>query len=129
MGIANIKLVIFRYFANYRNMKLTTATTAFAALANETRLRVFRLLVRRGPNGLSAGEIARRLKVAPPTLSSHLAQLERAGLIHSWRLERRIFYAIEIEGTRRLLRYLTEDCCKGQPELCGDLLGAGDVCG
>lgn len=64
----------------------------------------------------------------PPTLSSHLAQLERAGLVRSWRVERRIFYAVEVEGTRRLLRYLTDDCCKGQPELCGDLLKASTVC-
>ncbi len=109
-------------------MKVATATSAFAALANETRLKVFRLLVRLGPNGLPAGDIAKRLKVAPPTLSAHLAQLERAGLVHSWRVERRIFYALEVEGTRRLLRYLTEDCCRGQPELCGDLVVAGDVC-
>lgn len=109
-------------------MKITTAVSALASLANETRLKVFRLLVRQGPNGLSAGEIARRLKVAPPTLSSHLAQLERAGLVHSWRVERWIYYALEVEGTRRLLRYLTEDCCQGHPELCGDLLAASDVC-
>ncbi|MEM7044381.1 MAG: metalloregulator ArsR/SmtB family transcription factor [Pseudomonadota bacterium] len=109
-------------------MKISSATTAFAALANETRLKVFRLLVRQGPGGMAAGDIARRLKVAPPTLSSHLAQLERSGLICSWRVERHIYYALEIEGTRRLLRYLTEDCCQGHPELCGDLLAAGDVC-
>jgi DNA-binding transcriptional ArsR family regulator len=109
-------------------MKITAAISAFASLANETRLKVFRLLVRQGPNGLPAGEIAKRLKVAPPTLSAHLAQLERAGLVRSWRVERRIFYALEIEGTRRLLRYLTEDCCQGHPELCGDLLAASGVC-
>jgi len=101
---------------------------ALAALSQETRLRAFRLLVRQGPTGLSAGDIAERLAVPPPTLSSHLAQLERAGLARSWRVERHIFYAVEVEGTRRLLRYLTEDCCQGQPELCHDLLTASTVC-
>ena len=109
-------------------MKIQTAIASFASLANGTRLKVFRLLVRQGPDGLTAGQIAKRLKVAPPTLSTHLAQLERAGLVHSWRVERWIYYAIEIEGTRRLLRYLTEDCCQGHPELCGDLLTMSDVC-
>lgn len=109
-------------------MELKAATQALAALAHETRLRVFRLLIREGPNGLPAGQIAERLGVMPSTLSAHLAQLERSGLIHSWRVERRIFYAVQIEGTRRLLRYLTEDCCQGHPELCSDLLAASAVC-
>jgi DNA-binding transcriptional ArsR family regulator len=109
-------------------MEIITAVNALSSLANETRLRVFRLLVTQGPSGLPAGEIAKQLDVAPPTLSSHLAQLERAGLVHSWRVERRIFYALEVEGTRRLLRYLTEDCCQGHPELCGELSTASDVC-
>ena len=109
-------------------MDTKTAVPAFSALAHDTRLRVFRLLVREGPDGLPAGRIASELDVAPPTMSSHLAQLERAGLVRSWRVERRIFYAVEVEGTRRLLRYLTEDCCRGRPELCGDLLAASVVC-
>ena len=108
-------------------METKDAVSILSALAHETRLEVFRLLVTEGPAGLSAGEIAKRLDVPPPTLSSHLAQLERAGLARSWRVERRIFYAVEIEGTRRLLRYLTEDCCQGQPQLCADLLAAGRV--
>jgi len=109
-------------------METKQAVVALSALAQETRLRAFRLLVQQGPTGLPAGEIAERLTVPPPTLSSHLAQLERAGLVHSWRLERRIFYAVDVEGTRHILRYLTEDCCQGHPELCGDLLAASTVC-
>ena len=109
-------------------MKIQMAVAAFSALSNETRLKVFRLLIKRGPDGLPAGQIARRLHVPPPTLSGHLAQLERAGLVQSWRVERQIFYALEVDGTRRLLRYLTEDCCRGQPELCGDFLEASGVC-
>lgn len=106
-------------------MEIKDAVAALSALAHDTRLQVFRLLVTEGPAGLPAGEIATRLNVPPPTLSSHLAQLERAGIVRRSREQRRIFYAIEVDGTRRLLRFLTEDCCQGQPELCGDLLSAG----
>lgn len=103
------------------------AVEALAALAQEHRLRVFRLLVREGPDGLSAGDIAGRVAVPPSTLSHHLAHLERAGLLRSWRVERRIFYAIDFEGTRRLVAFLTEDCCQGRPDLCG-YGGAAEVC-
>ncbi|MBL8660636.1 MAG: helix-turn-helix transcriptional regulator [Rhodospirillales bacterium] len=100
-------------------MDHTAATEAFSALAQEHRLAVFRLLVREGPNGLPAGEIATRVAVPPSTLSHHLAHLERAGLLRSRRSQRRIIYAVDIEGTRRLIAFLTEDCCKGHPEICG----------
>jgi DNA-binding transcriptional ArsR family regulator len=95
------------------------AVEALGALAQEHRLAVFRLLVRQGPSGLPAGEIAARIAVQPSTLSHHLGLLERAGLLRSWRVERRIFYAVDLEGTRRLLAFLTEDCCQGRPDLCG----------
>lgn len=100
-------------------MKTPDALQALAALSHATRLEVFRLLVRQGAIGLPAGEIAERLEVAPSTLSPHLAQLERAGLATSSRDERRIFYAVNIEGMRALLAFLTEDCCGGHPEICG----------
>jgi ArsR family transcriptional regulator, arsenate/arsenite/antimonite-responsive transcriptional repressor len=102
-------------------METTQALEALSALAQATRLEVFRLLVRQGPIGMPAGQIAEALEVAPSTLSPHLAQLERAGLATSWRDERRIFYAVNVEGTRRLLAFLTEECCSGHPELCRDL--------
>lgn len=95
------------------------AVSAFSALAHDHRLIVFRMLVRQGSNGMPAGEIAQRLSIAPSTLSRHLAQLERAGLLRSWRVERHVFYAVDIEGTRRLVAFLIEDCCQGHPELCG----------
>ena len=100
-------------------MKAADAVRALAALSHATRLEVFRLLVREGAIGLPAGQIAERLEVAPSTLSPHLAQLERAGLATSSRDERRIFYAVDIEGMRALLTFLTEDCCGGHPEICG----------
>ena len=109
-------------------METKEALDALAALAQATRLAVFRLLIRQGPIGMTAGAVAEALGVAPSTLSPHLAQLERAGLATSWRVDRRIFYAVDIEGTRRLLRYLTEECCGGHPELCRDLWRSADFC-
>lgn len=100
-------------------MEIKEAVAALSALAQETRLAVFRLLVREGPGGLPAGEVAASLGVTPATLSFHLAQLEKAGLLVSRRKSRRIFYAVDLEGTRRVLSFLTEDCCQGRPELCG----------
>ena len=102
-------------------MERIDAIGALAALAQETRLAVFRLLIKVGPNGLPAGKVAARVGVPPATLSFHLGQLERAGLIRSRRQSRSIIYAADIEGTRRLIAFLTEDCCQGQPEICGRL--------
>ena len=104
-------------------METNTAVDALAALAHPTRLAVFRLLVRAGPNGLPAGTIAEELAVPPSTMSHHLGALERAGLARSWRRQRQIFYSTDFEGTRRLLAFLLEDCCRGHPEICGTLMG------
>jgi DNA-binding transcriptional ArsR family regulator len=95
------------------------AIEALAGLAQEHRLRVFRLLLREGPGGLPAGQIAERLGVPASTMSSHLAQLERASLLRSRRDQRRILYAVDLDGVPRLLAFLIEDCCQGHPELCG----------
>ena len=102
-------------------MEERTALAALAALAHETRLAVFRLLVTVGPSGLPAGEIAERLGVVASTMSFHLKELDRAGLLRSWRRQRQILYAADYEGTRGLLAFLTRDCCQGHPEICGDL--------
>lgn len=91
----------------------------FAALANELRLEVFRLLVATLPNAMPAGQIAQQLRVPASTLSTHLAQLERAGLLKSWREQQRILYAVDTEGTKSLVGFLVNDCCNGEPELCG----------
>jgi DNA-binding transcriptional ArsR family regulator len=102
-------------------MKAHNAVTALAALAHETRLTVFRLLVRCGGNGLPAGEIAERVGVPASTLSFHLRELKRADLLHSWRRQRQIFYAADVEGTRELLTFIIHDSCQNRPEICSDL--------
>ena len=96
-------------------MEISTATSAFAALAQETRLAAFRLLVRAGPAGLPAGEIARALETAPSTLSTHLGLLQRAGLVSAERRSRQIVYRADFEGAGALTRFLMKDCCKGHP--------------
>lgn len=103
-------------------MDISTTVKALGALAQESRLKAFRLLVNSGPEGLAAGEIARRLDIPHNTLSSHLAILSNAGLLSSRRESRSIIYSIDFDGTRELLAFLMEDCCHGQPELCEPVL-------
>src|SRR5690349_938065 len=110
-------------------METDAAVGAFAALAQETRLAALRLLVQAGPNGLAAGVIAERLGVPPSTLSFHLKELDRAELVRSWRVQRQIRYAAHYDGLRRLLTFLTADCCNGHPEICGGLAQAVAACG
>jgi DNA-binding transcriptional ArsR family regulator len=105
-------------------MEITSAIEALGALAQESRLKVFRLLVRQGQAGMAAGDIARALSVPNNTMSSHLATLSRAGLISSRKESRSIIYAVDLEGTRALLSYLLEDCCRGKPDLCAPLIEA-----
>jgi DNA-binding transcriptional ArsR family regulator len=105
-------------------MKEPQAVAALASLAHEHRLRIFRLLVKQGPSGLPAGEIAGRVGVGPTAASFHLKELDRAGLIRATRDGRYVRYAVHVEGMRQLLTYLTEECCQGQPELCGSTIKA-----
>lgn len=93
-------------------MKSENAIDALLALGQETRLAAYRLLVEHEPHGLPSGEIAAKLGANASTMSRHLAQLERAKLLRSWREQRQIMYAINHDGTEQLLRFLTEDCCK-----------------
>lgn len=102
-------------------MEEKAAALGFAALSQETRLRLMRLLAERGASGMPAGEIASRLQQPPSTLSFHLTALEQAGLVQSTRQGRQIIYAVRISGLRALFSFLTETCCGGRPELCGDL--------
>ena len=87
-------------------------------------MRAFRLLVEAGEEGVPAGEIARRLDVPHNTLSTHLAQLTRAGLVRSRRESRSIIYMADLAGIRALLAFLVQDCCHGRPEACAPLLDA-----
>jgi arsenate reductase len=102
-------------------MEATQAATAFAALSVDTRLNLVRLLMAEGASGLAAGELASRLGLPASTTSFHLAALERAGLTQSTRHGRQIVHAVRIAGIRALLAFLTETCCGGRPELCGDI--------
>jgi ArsR family transcriptional regulator, arsenate/arsenite/antimonite-responsive transcriptional repressor len=111
--------VTFRDYS--RTMELTDATETLSALAHEGRLTVFRMLVQAGPDGLAAGEIARRLAVPPNTLSTNLAILTRAGLLRAQRTGRSVIYAAAFDEMSALMAFLLEDCCQGAPEICAPL--------
>ncbi len=100
----------------------TAIIDALSALAQPTRLAAFRLVVEHEPNGLPTGEIARRLDVPQNTMSSHLAQLTRAGLLSAERQGRTITYRADINRMRDVMSYLVNDCCGGRPELCAPLI-------
>lgn len=94
-------------------MKLDQAVTRLAALAQETRLAIFRMLVEAGPDGMNAGAIAEALGVPAATLSFHVAQLVRADLVVSRQESRFIFYSANYAGMDDLIAYLTDNCCQG----------------
>lgn len=99
-------------------MDKNDALNAFAALSQTTRLDVFRLLIRVGGSGMSAGDISDTLCVRQNTMSANLAVLARSGLIRSEREGRSIRYFADMDGMRGLLAFLMEDCCGGRPEQC-----------
>ncbi|WP_395664825.1 ArsR/SmtB family transcription factor [Methylocella sp.] len=109
-------------------MESSAAILAFAALAQPTRLDVFRLLMEHEPDGLPAGEIARRLDVPHNTMSTHLATLTRAGLIDAERQSRSIVYRSRLEAVRALMSFLVKDCCGGRPEICAPLIADLSPC-
>lgn len=94
------------------------AISALAALAQPTRLAIFRLLIKQEPAGIAAGVIAATIDAPHNSLSSHLAILVRAGLLRSTREGRTIIYRSSVEGMRALIGFLVNDCCDGHPELC-----------
>jgi ArsR family transcriptional regulator len=100
-------------------MKDQAAIEMLGALAQEHRIRIYRRLVKAGPPGLPSSDIAEEAGISPTSASFHLKELERTGLLISTRQGRFIRYAIHVDAMRKLLTYLTEDCCRGQPELCG----------
>jgi ArsR family transcriptional regulator len=99
-------------------MEITTAVKALAALAQETRLSIYRLLVEAGPDGVAAGRIGETLEVPGATLSFHLKELSRAGLVSSRQDRQFIYYAVDFERMAALMTFLTQNCCKGMPQEC-----------
>jgi DNA-binding transcriptional ArsR family regulator len=105
-------------------MDSSNLLAAFGALAQDTRLQVFRLLLGAGPEGLPAGEVARRLGTPHNTMSTHLAILSRAGLARCRRESRQVIYSVDLGTVRGLVAFLVQECCGGQPERCAALLDA-----
>jgi ArsR family transcriptional regulator len=99
-------------------MKPAQVVKALAALAQPTRLAIYRLLVTSGPEGLAAGQIAEKLKVSPANMSFHFKTLNHAGLVESKQDGRFIFYAANFDAMNGLVEYLTENCCGGDTEAC-----------
>ncbi len=100
-------------------MEKSNAIAALAALAQDSRLDIFRLLVQVGGEGMAAGQIGGRLGLPSATLSFHLSQLKQAGLVTFRREGRSLIYATEYATMNDLLSYLTENCCRGAPDACG----------
>lgn len=99
-------------------MEIDEAVTALAALAQTTRLAIFRLLVEAGPRGVSAGRIGESLDVAAATLSFHLKELSRARLVTARQEKQFIYYAVDFECMADLMTFLTQNCCRGMPQAC-----------
>jgi DNA-binding transcriptional ArsR family regulator len=109
------------HFYKYGNMEPNIAIKRLSALAQDSRLAVFRLLVQAGREGVPAGEIARSLDITPNTLSAQLTILTNAGLVTSRRAGRSIIYTADYDAMGELLAYLMEDCCQGRREVCAPL--------
>src|SRR5471032_508197 len=109
-------------------MESGKAVQKLSALAQDGRLAVFRLLVKAGPDGMAAGDIARKLKTHPNTMSAQLLLLSNAGLIRARRDGRSIIYAVDFDAMSSLLVFLTEDCCAGRPEICAPLVSVATGC-
>ena len=107
-------------------MKDKQAIEALSALAHPARLRVFKLLVQAGAQGVPAGDIARQVGVPVTTMSTHLGILSRAGVIRPSRESRTVYYALDVGGTRDLFAFLMADCCGGRPDLCQPVFAAAD---
>jgi ArsR family transcriptional regulator, arsenate/arsenite/antimonite-responsive transcriptional repressor len=109
-------------------METESAILALAALAQSTRLDVFRLLVKHEPEGLAAGEIAKTLAVPQNTMSAHLGVLSRAGLINARRISRSIVYRADLKRFQAVMSFLVNDCCDGRPEICAPLIESLTPC-
>lgn len=109
-------------------MESEAAILALAALAQSTRLDVFRLLVKHEPEGLAAGDIAKALAVPQNTMSSHLAVLSRAGLVSAQRFSRSIVYRADLARFQQVMLFMLRDCCDGRPEVCAPVIESLTPC-
>ena len=109
-------------------MESEQAILALAALAQPTRLDVFRLLVKHESEGLAAGDVAKALAVPQNTMSSHLAILSRAGLLTAQRFSRSIVYRADLDAFRAVMLFMVRDCCDGRPEICGPVVESLKPC-
>jgi DNA-binding transcriptional ArsR family regulator len=109
-------------------MEIADASRRLSALSQESRLEVFQLLVKAGPEGLAAGDVSRKLGIAPNTLSAQLLVLSNAGLVRARREGRSIIYSADFDAMSGLLLFLTEDCCGGKPEICAPLMKSVSNC-
>jgi DNA-binding transcriptional ArsR family regulator len=112
-------------------VELKQTVAALGALAQETRLSIFLMLVEAGPGGVAAGRLAESLQVPPATLSFHLKELSHAGLVSSRQDGRFIHYAADFEQMAGLMTYLTQNCCRGMPQECLSVMetALGSCCG
>ena len=104
------------------------ALASFAALSQETRLRIVRMLVVAGPDGMSAGALAEKIGVSPSNISFHLKELDHAGLIGQQRESRSIIYTARFDSLGGLVRFLMDDCCGGHPDICAPIVQAPACC-
>jgi len=111
-------------------MKENQAIDALSALSHETRLRIVRHLVKKGQEGDSAGAIGTAVDAAPAKITFHISALERAGLVSSERISRKIIYRIQFDQIGLLLNYLMRDCCNSNPSVmaCCGVTDSGDCC-
>ena len=109
-------------------MESEAAILALAALAQSTRMDVFRLLVKHEPEGVAAGDIAKALAVPQNTMSSHLAVLSRAGLVTAQRFSRSIVYRADLARFQEVMLFMLRDCCDGRPEICAPLVESLTPC-
>jgi ArsR family transcriptional regulator, arsenate/arsenite/antimonite-responsive transcriptional repressor len=116
------------YIHKSRYMESESVILALAALAQSTRLDVFRLLARHEPDGLAAGDIAKALAVPQNTMSSHLAILSRAGLVSAQRFSRSIVYRADLRQFQAVVLFMLQDCCDGRPEICAPLIESLTPC-
>ena len=123
-----IRVTAIPYIHKYGYMESEAAILGLAALAQSTRMDVFRLLVKHEPEGVAAGDIAKALAVPQNTMSSHLAVLSRAGLVTAQRFSRSIVYRADLARFQEVMLFMLRDCCDGRPEICAPLVESLTPC-